>query len=87
MLEGNDLERLIGYALLADNKFRKWFVTDPQAAAASIEIRLSDAEAQYIKDTVTLRRLNAMGKSINDWMPPRHPTVGNWQKTPLIPKR
>ena len=37
-----------------------------------------------IRETVTLRRLNAMAKSIDDWMPPH--TVGNWQKTPLIPK-
>ena len=85
MLEGNDLERLIGYALLADNKFRKWLLTDPQAAAASIDIKLTDDEADYIKSTVTLRRLNAMGKSVRDWMPP--PSVGNWQKTPLVPKR
>lgn len=85
MLEGSDLERLIGYALLADNAYRKWLVTDPQAAAASIDIKLSDQEADYIRNTVTLRRLNAMAKSVRDWMPPR--TVGNWQKTPLLPNR
>ena len=84
MLQENDLERLIGYALLADNKFRKWLLTDPQSAAASIDIQLSAAQADYIRETVTLRRLNAMAKSVNDWMPP--PSVGNWQKTPLIPK-
>ncbi len=85
MLEGNDLERLIGYALLADNKFRKWLLTDPQAAAASIDITLSEREAQHIRDTVTLRRLNAMAKSVHDWMPP--PSVGNWQAQPLLPGR
>jgi hypothetical protein len=85
MLEGSDLERLIGYALLADNAYRKWLVTDPQAAAASIDIKLTDQEADYIRNTVTLRRLNAMAKSVRDWMPPR--TVGNWQATPLLPKR
>jgi hypothetical protein len=85
MLEGSDLERLIGHALLADNAFRKWLVTDPQAAAASIDITLSDQEADYIRDTVTLRRLNAMAKSVRDWMPPR--TVGNWQAKPLLPTR
>lgn len=85
MLEGSDLERLIGYALLADNAYRKWLVTDPQAAAASIDIKLTDQEADYIRNTVTLRRLNAMAKSVRDWMPPR--TVGNWQATPLLPNR
>ncbi|HNS01486.1 MAG TPA: hypothetical protein PKM78_03790 [Anaerolineae bacterium] len=85
MLEGKDLERLIGYALLADNAFRKWLLTDPQAAAASIEITISDQEAAYIRDTVTLRRLNAMAKSVRNWMPPR--SVGNWQATPLLPGR
>ncbi len=85
MLEGNNLERLIGYALLADNAYRKWFVTDPQAAAASIDIRITDQEAAYIRETVTLRRLNAMAKSVRNWMPPR--TVGNWQATPLLPHR
>ena len=84
MLQDSDLQRLIGYALLADNKFRKWLLTDPQAAAGSIDIQLSEAQADYIRETVTLRRLNAMAKSIDDWMPPH--TVGNWQKTPLIPK-
>ena len=83
MMQEGDLERLIGYALLADKKFRKWFVSDPQAAAASIDIKLTDEEADYIRETVTLRRLNAMAKSVNNWMPP--PSVGNWQKTPLIP--
>jgi hypothetical protein len=52
-------------------------------AAASIDIQLTDAEADYIRETVTLRRLNARAKSVHDWMPP--PSVGNWQKTPLIP--
>jgi hypothetical protein len=85
MLEGNDLERLVGYALLADKDFRKWLLSDPQAAAASIDITLSDQEADYIRNTVTLRRLNAMAKSVHDWMPPR--SVGNWQATPLLPHR
>ena len=60
MLEGRNLERLIGYALLADNAYRKWLVTDPQAAAASIDIAITDQEAAYSRETVTLRRLNAM---------------------------
>jgi hypothetical protein len=84
MLQGNDLDRLIGFALLANDKYRKWLLTDPQAAAASIDIKLSDEEAAYIKSTVTLRRLNAMGKSVRNWMPP--PSAGNWQKTPLRPE-
>ena len=85
MLEGNDLERLIGYALLADNKFRKSLLADPQAAAATIGVTLSDQEAEYIRNTVTLRRMNAMAKSVHDWMPPR--SVGNWQAQPLLPGR
>ena len=80
-LPTSDLERLIGYALLADSDYRRWFVRDPQAAAASIGITLQDAEAAYIRETITLRRLNAMAKTINDWIPPN--TVSNWQKTPL----
>ncbi len=85
MLEGNDLERLIGHALLADKTYRKWFVADPQAAAASIDIDITDQEAAYIRETVTLRRLNAMAKSVHGWMPVR--TIGNWQATPLLPGR
>lgn len=83
-LPTSDLERLIGYALLADAEYRRWLVRDPQAAAASIGITLNEAEAEHIHNTVTLRRLNAMAKSINHWMPPR--TVSNWQKTPLKPE-
>lgn len=83
-MEGKDLEQLIGHALLADKKFRQWFVTDPQAAAASLGITLTGQEADYIRETVSLRRLNAMAKSIDDWMPPS--SVGNWQKTPLLPR-
>jgi hypothetical protein len=29
-MQQGDLERLIGYALLADKKFRQWLVADPQ---------------------------------------------------------
>lgn len=82
-MPSEEIEKLVGYTLLADNKYRKWFLADPKAAAASIGIELGDDEAEYIQRTVTLRRLNAMAKSFAQWMPPA--TRGNWQATPIAP--
>ena len=83
MTSPEEIEKLVGYTLLADSKYRKWFLTDPKAAAASIGVELSDDEAAYIQQTVTLRRLNAMAKSFAQWMPPA--TRGNWKATPIAP--
>jgi hypothetical protein len=83
MTSQEEIERLVGYALLADGEYRQWFLTDPKAAAATIGIELADDEAAYIQQTVTLRRLNAMAKSFAQWMPP--PSRGNWQAKPIAP--
>lgn len=77
-----EIEKLVGHALLADAKYRKWLLADPKAAAATIGVVLTDDDAAYIQQTVTLRRLNAMAKSLAQWMPPA--TRGNWQAKPIL---
>ena len=63
------IERLLGHALLADVDYRIWLVEDPKAAAASIGIKLSDAEANYIHTHVTRRRLHGVARSVSHWKP------------------
>lgn len=56
MASESERERLTGHALLGDESFRKWLLDDPMAAAKSVGIELSTAEANAVRamDTGTL---------------------------------
>lgn len=56
MASESERERLTGHALLSDENFRKWLLDDPVAAAKSLGIELSTAEANAVRamDTGTL---------------------------------
>lgn len=60
--EINRRELLAGAALMRDAKFRRWLVEDPRAAAASIGIKLSNAEVTMIQNK-DLKKLNRMALS------------------------
>ncbi|MCC7354352.1 MAG: hypothetical protein IT330_11400 [Anaerolineae bacterium] len=45
----NDLQLLIGKAML-DDGFRAWLFKEPEAAAASVGIKLSESQAKRIRD-------------------------------------
>lgn len=49
MASQNDLQLLVGKAML-DDGFRAWLFKEPEAAAASIGIKLSEPQARYIRD-------------------------------------
>lgn len=66
---------LLGHALLADVDFRRWLCEDPAAAAASIGITLTDVQADYIKNNVSLRRLHGIARSVAHFNPYRGNTV------------
>lgn len=49
MASTSERERLTGHALLSDESFRKWLLEDPMAAAKSLGIILTGAEANAIR--------------------------------------
>ncbi|MBX7236446.1 MAG: Os1348 family NHLP clan protein [Caldilineales bacterium] len=49
MASESERERLAGHALMSDESFRRWLLDDPIAAAKSLGIELSTAEARAIQ--------------------------------------
>lgn len=82
ILDWNDQQTLLGYTLLASDKYREWLVTDPVAAAAEAGVKLSEDQAAYIKKNVSLALLNNMATIIRGWMPQQSIRDNNWERTP-----
>lgn len=82
ILDINDQYTLLGYALLASDKYREWLVTDPIAAAAEAGVKLTEDQAAYIKKNVSLSLLNSMATIVRDWMPQQSIRNNNWERTP-----
>lgn len=49
MASASEREQLTGHALTSDKGFRDWLLKDPVAAAESLGIYLTEAEATVIK--------------------------------------
>jgi hypothetical protein len=71
--EGADLTEqlgaLLGYALLGDDDFRSLLQADPQAAAASMDLVLTDEEIQVIQESVHWDELDMMAETVASWNP------------------
>lgn len=82
ILDPKDQYTLLGYALLASDKYREWLVTDPVAAAAEAGVTLTQEQAAYIKKQVSLSSLNNMATVVHGWIPQQSIRNNNWERTP-----
>lgn len=65
------MEREVAFKLLAshamvDEEYFHWLRDDPEAAAAQLHIRLTDADIDYIKNEVEWDRIEATAGSIRE---------------------
>lgn len=72
-----ELERLLGYALMADKEFRKALCDDPRKAAESLEITLTDDQVDMLLH-VSKRRLDGMAKSASHLIV--RPLTSGWRE-------
>lgn len=72
-----ELERLLGYSLIADKEFRTRLCKDPFTAAQEIDITLEDWQVQMLAG-ISKRRLNAMAKSASNLV--IRPLASGWRE-------
>ena len=72
-----ELERLLGYSLIADKEFRTRLCKDPFKAAQELDITLEDWQVQMLAG-VSKRRLNAMAKSASNLVV--RPLASGWRE-------